>query len=148
MRILRVVARVLFFGYAAMLHGVGAAGILTARWELTSVFHVDHAAMSPLDGATLLNQYRFLKALELGLGVFCIVYRRRIFAEKSFNRFFLFFVLAGVAARSLSLVADGRAKWPFVAFLLLELVTAAAVFADTRRALTNAPAATACPSGP
>jgi hypothetical protein len=147
MRILRVVARVLFFAYAAMLLGVGAAGIFTARWELTRVFHVDVVAMSPMDGATFLSQYRFLKALELGLGVFCFAYRRRIFTERSFNRFFLFFVLAGVAARSLSLIADGWARWPFIAFLLLELGTAAAVFAYPRPALTHAPAAPAHPSG-
>lgn len=135
---LRISANVLFFGYSAMLLGVGLAGIFTADWELARVFRVDITGMPPLDRATFVNQYRFLKALELGLGVFCFVYRRRIFAERSFNRFFLFFVLAGAVARVLSLVLDGPAKWPFIAFLALEVATAGAVFVYTRSRLEPA----------
>lgn len=128
----RVPALVFFFGYAAMLLGVGLAGVFIAPYELSRIFHVDAADMSRLDRATLLNQYRFLKALELGLGLFCVLFWRRIFAERSFNDFFLFFVLAGAAARILSLAMDGPARWPFVVFLLLELATAAVVFTHTR----------------
>lgn len=132
MQALRVPAYLFFFGYAGMLFFVGLAGVFIAPWELTRIFKLNTAAMSSLDTATLFNQYRFLKALELGLGIFCGLYWRRIFAERSFNRFFLMFVLAGVAARALSLLVDGIARWPFVAFLLLELATAAVVFAHTR----------------
>jgi hypothetical protein len=132
MQPLRVLAHLFFFGYALMLLCVGLSGIFIAPYELTRIFNVDTTRMTSLDAATLFNQYRFLKALEFGLGVFCLRYWRRIFLELSFNRFFLMFVLAGVAARGLSLVVDGPARWPFVAFLLLELATALVVFAWTR----------------
>lgn len=129
---LRLPAHLFFFGYAGMLLVVGRSGIFIAPYELTRVFNLDTSAMSSLDTATFFNQHRFLKALELGLGVFCFLYWRRIFAERSFNRVFLIFVMAGVAARALSIGVDGPARWPFVAFLLLELLTGAVVFAHTR----------------
>jgi hypothetical protein len=68
-------ASVLQFGESAMLAVIGAAGILTARWELATAFGIDPSAWSPDIQATMLNQYRFLKSLELGAGIFCFAYR-------------------------------------------------------------------------
>ena len=56
------IARVFFWGYTAMLLGVGASGIFVARWELTHVFSMPLVAGTTIT-ATMLNQYRFLKAM-------------------------------------------------------------------------------------
>jgi len=119
----RLLARLFFWGYALMLVGVGASGALMAPWELRTVFDV------PLDGfadpvqATLLNQYRFLKAIELAFGIFCLVYRREIFDRTSAHRVFLAGLFAGVAARLGSWLIDGTPKPVFLLFAALELVT-------------------------
>jgi hypothetical protein len=113
-------ATFLVIAYGLMLCGVGAAGILTARWELTQVFGLDVGAWSPSVQATFLNQYRFLKALELGGGFFCIFLRTSILTGGTAGRVFLALVGGGVLARSLAWVVDGRPSSPFVVFLVLE----------------------------
>ena len=60
---MRLAAQVAFWGYVAMLVGVGFAGIFVARWELTRVLRLPLATFAPEVRATLANQYRFLKAL-------------------------------------------------------------------------------------
>jgi hypothetical protein len=113
-------ASVLQFGYSAMLVAVGAAGILTARWELATVFGIDPSAWPADIQATMLNQYRFLKSLELGAGIFCFVYRPAILAGGRASAVFLAIVGLGVCARTIAWIVDGRPAPLFVVFLLLE----------------------------
>ncbi len=128
-----VLARVFFYGYAAMLVGVGASGIIIAGWELPVVFAVDTDAMSAMDEATFLNQYRFLKSMELGFGLFCIVFRRGIFRDTRFYTLFLMILGCGVGARMVSVMVDGVPSWPFLVFIVLEAVTGVLVWFDARR---------------
>lgn len=120
---MRLVTLAFFWGYVAMLVGVGGAGIFVARWELTRVLRLPLATLAPEVRATLANQYRFLKAIELGFGAFCVVFRREIFAEPRVHALFLFVLFAGVAARALSIAVDGRPHVAYVAFTVLELAT-------------------------
>lgn len=126
---MRTVAQVAFWGYVAMLVAVGASGIFAARWELTRVLRLPVASYAPDVRATLLNQYRFLKAVELGFGAFAVVFQREIFAEPRVHALFLFMLFAGAAARALSIAVDGRPHVAFIAFTVLELLTGALVFA-------------------
>ncbi|HEY5366930.1 MAG TPA: DUF4345 family protein [Casimicrobiaceae bacterium] len=120
---MNVLARIFFWGYSLMLTGVGASGILIARWELAKVFGVPMATLGNVAAATLLNQYRFLKAVELAFGIFCIAFRSEIFRTTTAHRVFLAGVFAGVVARLGSWIVDGKPSWPFLAFAALELVT-------------------------
>ena len=122
--VVRRITQVFYYGYTLMLLGVGGSGILIARWELSSIFSIDLAAMGSEPAATLLNQYRFLKSTELGFGLFCWVYRHRIWAGGEARILFLAGVLGGCAARALSIVVDGVPNWPFLVFLGLELMCA------------------------
>ena len=116
-------AKIFFWGYVLMLIGVGASGTLIARWELRTVFDVPLDGFTELVQATLLNQYRFLKAIELAFGIFCLVYRREIFDRTTMHRVFLAGLFAGVAARLGSWLIDGTPKPVFLMFAVLELVT-------------------------
>lgn len=120
---MRTLALVMFYGYAAMLVGVGATGILTAAWELQTVFLIPIDTYDAMTRATLLNQYRFLKAVELSCGVYLFLFRHAIFKAPTHHRLFLLIVFGGVAARGLSFAVDGRPAWPFVAFTGAELAT-------------------------
>jgi len=120
-------ATILLIGYTAMLCGVGLAGIFTSRWELTHVFGLDLAAMTPQIRATFLNQYRFLKAVELGAGLFCWFMRKPILDGGTIGKVFLALVGGGVVARTLAWMVDGRPSWPFIAFLVLEALVFATV---------------------
>lgn len=128
-----MLARLFFWGYALMLVGIGASGMLIAGWELPAVFAVGLDAMGEPHRATLLNQYRFLKALELAFGVFCLAYRREIFAQPRDLRVFLAGLFAGVAARLGSWVADGMPRAIFIVFMALELLTGVLVWLAFQR---------------
>lgn len=120
------VALISVVAYGLMLLLVGLAGIGLARWELTHLF-----AVAP--DATFLNQYRFLKAVEMGSGVFCLVFCRDIIGNGRSTLPFLVLVAAGVVARSIAWVVDGRPSWPFTVFLVLEAVVLVLVILELRR---------------
>jgi Domain of unknown function (DUF4345) len=127
------IARIFFWGYALMLIGIGASGVLVARWELVNVFAVPLATLNDTVQATLLNQYRFLKALELAFGIFCVSFRHDVFRSGVAHRVFLAGVFAGVAARLGSWIADGDPRPLFLLFAALELVTGVLVWFAVRQ---------------
>lgn len=119
--LLRIVALVLFFGYAVTLVAAGAEGALVARFAFPDDAEAD-----------LISTYRFLRALELSFGVVALAYWRRIFAERAPNVIFLSAMAAGVAARLLGLAVDG---WPgllVAGVIAWELVGVVAIFLATR----------------
>jgi hypothetical protein len=115
-----MIASILQLGYSAMLVAIGAAGIFTARWELATIFGIDPSAWPAAAAPTMLNQYRFLKSVELGAGLFCLAYRSKILAGTRASAVFLAIVGLGVAARTWSWIVDGRPGALFIAFLTLE----------------------------
>lgn len=121
-------ARLFFWGYTVMLLGIGASGMLIAPWELTHVFHLPLDLLDAAQRASMLNQYRFLKSVEFGFGMFCLLNRAAIFQPSVGLRLFLTGVFAGVLARVGSLLADGTPHWAFLAFAALEFVTGVLVW--------------------
>ncbi|GAB3654188.1 hypothetical protein GCM10028791_24700 [Echinicola sediminis] len=64
-----------------------------------------------LDGfakTNLLSQYRFLRALELGFGIFSLYFVHSIFTLKPFNYLFLLIMGLGILARIFSWIFDGN----------------------------------------
>ena len=113
-------ASVLQFAYSATLVVLGMLGIFTPRWEFATFYGVDPATL-PLEAqATLLNQYRFLKAIELSAGIFCFAFRPSIMDGGRGAGVFLAIVGFGVGARAFAWIVDGRPSAFFVTFVLLE----------------------------
>jgi hypothetical protein len=104
------VSLVFFFGYAGLLVVAGAWGIIGARLDLPVLLRLHVGWLPARAQANLLGQYRFLRALELGFGAFALVFRRSIY-RVPYNRVFLGTMACGVAARLLSLAADGTPSW-------------------------------------
>lgn len=121
----------LFYGLTVALVVLGGAGIFTGGWELERVYGVDLDALGP-EAPGLLNQYRYLKAIELGFGAFCVVFRKQILQSTPFNRLFVWVVFAGVAARVFSMVVDGPPRWGFVGIAAFELAAGVAVWLCVR----------------
>jgi len=80
--------------------------------------------------ATLLSQYRFLRAIELG-GVFALLHRHEIFANVRYNARFLAVMVVGVGARVLSLALDGTPSAAMLFVVFTELVGVVAIFSYT-----------------
>jgi Domain of unknown function (DUF4345) len=115
--------KLFFYGYVYMFIGVGASGIFIARWELTHVFNMPIAALTPQVKATMLTQYRFLKSAELSYGLFGFFFRSQIFTGGAIRNLFVTAVFLGVFARVLSVFVDGVPAWEFLVFAALEFVT-------------------------
>jgi hypothetical protein len=135
---MKLLTDLFFFGYAGLLTVAGGWGVLGARRDHRSLLGVDLSALSPRTAASVLSQYRFLRAIEFGFGVFALVFRREIYTELPFNRVFLAAMLLGVLARIVSLVADGKPRGIFYAFLVSEGIGFVLIFIHTRGTLVSA----------
>jgi Domain of unknown function (DUF4345) len=115
----------LHLGYGLYLVGVGVAGIALPRWELSQVFGLDVENWALPIQATFLNQYRFLKAVELGAGLFCLVLWRPIQQGERVGLVFVALLAAGILARLVAWVSDGQPHPAFIGFMALEIVVLA-----------------------
>ena len=129
---MRRMALIFFFGYVLTLVLAGAWGIVGARVDMHLLLRLHLGDLPHRAQANLLSQYRFLRAIELGFGLFALRYWKQIFSLRSYNHVFLAAMACGVAARLVSLGADGGPSVWMYAFLGFELVGLASIFAYTR----------------
>jgi hypothetical protein len=135
---LRRVSLVFFFVYVASLIVAGAWGLVGARFDMRVLLQLHISDLPHRSAANVLSQYRFLRAIELGFGVFALMHWRRIYSVRSYNRLFLSVMTAGVAARLLSLSLDGMPSWWMFVFLGQEIVGVVLIFLATRSGLADA----------
>ena len=124
-----------FHVYVWILILAGALGIFTATIDHRVLFHLQLETLAPVTMASLVSQYRFLRAVEFGFGVFAFVFRKEIFESTLFNRLFLSIMFLGVMARVVSIVVDGHPLPVFYLFLIFELVGGIVIYLYTRRRL-------------
>ncbi len=124
-----------FYGYVGLLILAGAWGIFFARVDASLLFDLDLDQLASTTEASLLSQYRFLRALELGFGLWAMLHRHAIHDRPDANRLFLSIMAAGVAARLISLALDGSPSAPMYFFLVSELIGVVLIFAYTRKTL-------------
>jgi hypothetical protein len=135
---MRRLAALLFAGYVAVLVLAGLGGVIWTRTEMHVLLGVRLDDLTPSAAATLLSQYRFLRAMELGFGAFAVAFRRRIFEDARINSLFLTIMALGILARLLAVGFDGRPKPVMYSFLGYELVSLAVITVSTRRAVRTA----------
>jgi len=129
----RIVAVVLFYGYVATLLVAGAWGMVEARLDQRLLFGLDLTTLPATHAATLVSQYRFLRAIELGYGLFAWRYRTAILRPSPYSTVFLTTMALGVLARIISLVLDGRPEAVFLFFLIYEAVAVVIIWMTVRR---------------
>jgi hypothetical protein len=135
---LRRASLVFFWAYVATLVAAGAWGIVGARVDMPVLLRLHLGTLPARAAANLLGQYRFLRAIELGFGLFAVVFHRQIFRVRSYNRLFLSVMACGVGARLLSLAADGSPSFWMYIFLATELAGVVLIFLSTRGRLVDA----------
>jgi hypothetical protein len=132
---LKLATFVLFYGYVVALVVAGAWGIVFAEVDLSHLIGLDLDQVPANAEANLLSQYRFLRAIEVGFGVFALMHRHEIFENVRYNKLFLSIMGAGVAARLLSLALDGKPSAVMLFFLVFELAGVIVIFSYTRGTL-------------
>ena len=132
---MRVVTYFFFYTYVGLLILAGAWGVWFATVDTKFLFHMDVKVLEPRSAASVVSQYRFLRAVEFGFGMFAFLFRREIFQRRAFNRLFVGTMAFGVWARVLSLVLDGRPYAAFDFFAGYELVGLILILSYSRRTL-------------
>ncbi len=130
-------ASILQLLYALFLVGVGAFGIFFLDWEVAKFYALGPAAFDGVEGATLRNQFRFLKAIELTFGIFAIVYRKDILAGGLNCTIFLAGLFLGAFARGLSWILDGTPLPIYQAFFFAEIIILIVIWLNARRAMAK-----------
>lgn len=132
---MKLLSLLFFHVYVWILILAGALGIFTATIDHRVLFQLQLETLAPVTMASLVSQYRFLRAVEFGFGVFAFVFRKEIFESTLFNRLFLSIMFLGVMARVVSIVLDGHPLPVFYVFLIFELVGGIVIYLYTRRRL-------------
>ncbi len=123
-----------FYAYIGLVSLAGFWGaFLNAPLDHQLLFQLDTRDLPDYTRTNMLSQYRFLRAIELGFGLFSFLFAKAIFTERAFNRLFLSIMALGILARLVSLFYEGNPSWLTWFFLVFEGVGALIIFLYTRK---------------
>lgn len=126
-----------YFFYYAYIGMVTLAGFwgafINPYYDYRLLFNFELNDLPDFQRINMLSQYRFLRAIELGFGIFSILFVKNIFSEKRFNRLFIFIMSAGVLSRITSIVIDGSPSGMMYFFLGFELVGLMVIYFYSRK---------------
>lgn len=118
-----------FYCYIGLVLLAGFWGaFLGADFDHQLLFNLDTSTLESETRTNLLSQYRFLRAMEFGYGLFAILFTKEIFSLKKFNRLYLAIMFAGVLARLVSVVDDGSPSALFYFFLIFEFIGVVVIY--------------------
>jgi Domain of unknown function (DUF4345) len=111
----------------------GVWGLFGARLDFPILLDQPVGRLSPGGAADVLSQYRFLRGIEAGFGLFAIWWRKEIFTGgTAYNRLFVLTMGMGVLGRIVGWGLDGTPSWPMFVFLGVEMVGLGCICAVTR----------------
>ncbi|MBW8330764.1 MAG: DUF4345 domain-containing protein [Prolixibacteraceae bacterium] len=123
-----------YYSYIGLVIVAGFWGaFIYPEFDYRLLFNLETNTLTDFQRINLLSQYRFLRAIELGFGVFAILFVKSIFSKKEFNRLFIFIMSAGVLARIMSIVMDGIPSGMMLFFLAFELVGVVVIIFYSRK---------------
>ena len=112
-----------FYTYIGLVLLAGFWGAFVYPYlEFEYLLEVDLQTLEEGAKVNLLSQYRFLRALELGYGLFAIVFLKEIFSIRKFNLLFLTIMGGGILARVVSWLVEGTPNGWTIFFLFYEAV--------------------------
>jgi hypothetical protein len=112
-----------FYTYIGLVLLAGFWGAFAYPYlEFEHLLEVDLQAMEEAAKKNLLSQYRFLRALEFGYGLFALLFLKEIFSIRKFNLLFLTIMGGGILARIVSWVTDGTPNGWAIFFLSYEAI--------------------------
>lgn len=135
---MKALSYIFFYTYIGLVVLAGFWGaFLGADFDHQLLFNLNTGTLNEQTRINLLSQYRFLRAMELGFGIFALTFRKEIFTIKKFNRVYLLIMTAGVLARAVSLIDDGPPSWFFYFFLIYEAVGVVVIYSYTKKRIRN-----------
>ena len=123
-----------YYTYIGLVIVAGFWGaFISPEFDYRLLFHFDLNTLPDYPRINMISQYRFLRALELGFGIFSILFVKNIFTEKKFNTLFIFIMCSGVLARISSILIDGIPSGMMFFFLGFELVGVLVIYFYSRQ---------------
>ena len=123
-----------FYTYIGLVLLAGFWGaFLYPSLDFSYLFKMEINELPDFSKVNMLSQYRFLRALELGYGLFAIVFFKEIFSFRKYNNLFLAIMGMGVLSRAVSWIIDGMPSPLFIFFLVYEAVGWIVIFLYSRK---------------
>lgn len=130
---MRILSYFFFYTYTGLVLIAGFWGaFIYPKVDFQYLLRLDIDTLSQDTRNTLLSQYRFLRAIEFGFGLWAFYFTKRIFTEKPFNRLFLYIMLGGIVARIIGIVVEGIPSYAMLAFMIYELIAIIFIFIYTK----------------
>ncbi|NEU09156.1 DUF4345 domain-containing protein [Flavihumibacter sp. R14] len=130
---MRPASHFFFYTYIGLVVAAGFWGaFINPYFDFRLLFGMDINSLQDTHRINLLSQYRFLRALELGFGIFALLFKKEIFSHPRFNLLFLLIMGSGIMARLVSIVADGIPNFLALFFMGYELIGWIIIYLYTR----------------
>ena len=131
---MKLVSYFFFWTYVGLIVVAGFWGaFLNVNVDFQLLFNMSPQILPEPERINLISQYRFLRAIELGFGLFSIVFVKNIFSEKKFNILFLCIMASGILARIASIVIEGIPSRLMLFFMFYELTGWCVIFLYSRK---------------
>lgn len=131
---MKAISYFFFYTYIGLVLIAGFWGaFINPAYDQKLLFQLDVHSLPDATRINLLSQYRFLRAIEFGFGIFSILFVKEIFTEKKYNRLFLLIMGMGVLARIFSFISDGSPGTFFYIFFFWELLGVISIFSYTTK---------------
>jgi hypothetical protein len=118
-----------FYTYIGLVVLAGFWGaFIYPSFDFEIMFKLNLSQLTDFERINLLSQYRFLRALELGFGLFSMFFVKDIFADFKFNRLFLTIMGLGILARLFSWAIDGTPSILTMFFMFYEAIAWMVIF--------------------
>jgi hypothetical protein len=127
-----------FFTYIGLVVIAGLWGsFINPVWDFATLFQFQINDLNDFERINILSQYRFLRALELGLGIFALTFSKEIFTQRKFNAVFLSIMGIGILARVVSWIVDGNPGLLTKFFMFYEALGWVLIFAYSKSSLSK-----------
>lgn len=112
-----------FYTYIGLVIIAGFWGaFINPYFDFKALFDLETSTLNEYQRINILSQYRFLRAIELGFGIFAVLFVKNIFSDHKFNLLFLLIMASGILARLVSWSVDGMPSFLMLFFMIYELI--------------------------
>jgi hypothetical protein len=130
---MKVATYFFFYTYIGLVLFAGFWGaFINPYFDFRQLFDLNLDDLSNYSKINILSQYRFLRAIEMGFGIFSFYFTKQIFTKREFNTLFLIIMGSGILARLTSLIADGQSNILSMFFMIYEFIALVIIVIYTR----------------
>ena len=126
-----------FYTYVSLVFVAGFWGaFINPYFDFDWLFNLELNTLTEYSRTNILSQYRFLRAIEMGFGLFSLLFVKKIFKERAFNILFLVIMGSGILSRLVSWIVDGQPNEKMFFFMIYEAIGLLIIFIYTKNKIS------------